>query len=329
MKNATTVIALCAAGVAAVLVGAARPEPARAGARAAPPHIIYVNNASSAGAFAAVIKNGFDAACRQFAVRCTYRSTKNTTFDAKEQTALIDAAIKERPDALMVTDSSPALLNPHIRAAVLAGIPVIIDNSGFGQAGPPTGALTYVGNDEVESGRTAGQLLGESQVHHLLLIAVQKGLELVDQRVAGTLKGFHGKVTTVRVPLADLASAAKIRARISAALRRDRSIDGAFSVGQLLNGPMLAARAALGARGTRMRWGSIDLGPEVVEALQKGRMQFALDQQQWLQGYLPVQFLAFYVRYGFTPPPYIRTGPSVVTPQTIAKYVANAKRGIR
>jgi simple sugar transport system substrate-binding protein len=329
-------VLLCAVVGVATAAGSSRSHRGTAGgfrsAAAASPHIIYVNNASSAGTFAAVIENGFNAACREYHVRCTYRSTKNTTFDPNEQARLIDAAVAERPDGLMVTDSSPNVLNSHIRAAVLAGIPVIIDNSGVGQAGPRTGALTYVGNDEYQSGRLAGQLLAEAGAKSLLVIALQPGLALADQRLAGVLQGFRGagKVTTIKVALADLTNPTKVRKSIQIALLKNHAIDGVFSIGQLFNAPMLAVRPSVGARAAKMRWTSIDLGPQVVNALQDKQMDFALDQQQWLQGYLPVEFLNFYVRYGFTPPsPFIRTGPGVITPRTISKYVEDLKSGIR
>ncbi|HZO96232.1 MAG TPA: substrate-binding domain-containing protein [Gaiellaceae bacterium] len=324
--------ALAAAGAAGAGGLRGTSPAARGSAGAAPVRIVYVNNASSAGPFAAVIRNGFEAACRLYEVDCSYRSTTNRTFDPAEEARLIDRAVAEKPDGLMVTDSSPKALNPHIRAAVLAGIPVIIDNTGAGQAGAPTGALTYVGNDERESGRLAGDLLAGAGVKRLLVIAVEPGLELADQRLAGLRQGFRraGKLTTIRVALADLADAGRVRRLIDGALRRDRAIDGVFSIGQLFNAPMLAERAALGSRATRIRWASVDLGPEAVAALRRGQMEFALDQQQWLQGYLPVEFLAFYVRYGFTPPtPFVRTGPSVVTPRTIGKYVAALRNGMR
>jgi simple sugar transport system substrate-binding protein len=317
--------------LAAASAGSSGAGASRAGA-AAVPSIVYVNNASSAGAFAAVVENGFRAACRDYHVDCSSSSTRNTTFDPHEEARLIDAAVAKRPDGLMVTDSSPSVLNAHIRAAVLAGIPVIIDNSGVGQAGPRTGALTYVGNDERESGRLAAQLLAEAGVGRLLVVALQHGIALADQRLAGVVAGFRkaGRVTTVTIRLADLGNPAKIQRLVRTALLKDTSIDGVFSVGQLFNAPMLAVRSSLGGRAARIRWSSVDLGPEVVRALQRGQMEFALDQQQWLQGYLAVEFLTFYVRYGFTPPsPFIRTGPAVVTPRTIAKYVEDARQGIR
>jgi simple sugar transport system substrate-binding protein len=324
--------AVIACALLAVAAAAAGPSRFTAGRSTATPRLIYVNNASSAGAFAAVIKKGFDAACRDFHVTCTYRSTTNTTFDANEEARLIDAAVAARPDALMVTDSSPQVLNAHIRTAVLGRIPVIIDNSGSGQAGAATGALTYVGNDESQSGRLAGQLLAASQVKSLLVIGLQHGVALADQRLAGAVQGFRGagRVTTIKIPLADLASTTKISGLIRAALSKNAKIDGVFSVGQLFNAPMLAVRSSLGGRAARIHWSSVDLGPEVVSALVRKQMDFALDQQQWLQGYLPVEFLSFYLRYGFTPPsPFVRTGPAVITPQTIAKYIQDAKSGIR
>jgi simple sugar transport system substrate-binding protein len=68
---------------------------------------------------------------------------------------------------------------------------------------------------------------------------------------------------------------------------------------------------------------TFDISREVDEALSKKQMSFAVDQQQWLQGYLPVVFLANYAKHGALPKnDLILTGPSFVTPENVDR-VAN------
>ena len=94
--------------------------------------------------------------------------------------------------------------------------------------------------------------------------------------------------------------------------------------------PMLAARASLGSAADKMHWTSIDLGPLVVGALQNKHMDWAMDQQEWLEGYLPVQQLVFYLRYSFVPArSFTPVGPAFITPATVGKYVNLSAQGYR
>jgi simple sugar transport system substrate-binding protein len=73
------------------------------------------------------------------------------------------------------------------------------------------------------------------------------------------------------------------------------------------------------------------LGPDVLKAVQDGRISFAVDQQAYLQGYLPVVFLAERARYGLFPAQgdVIPTGPNFVTRENAAKAIELSARSIR
>ena len=60
-------------------------------------------------------------------------------------------------------------------------------------------------------------------------------------------------------------------------------------------------------------------------------MAFAVDQQAYLQGYLPIVLLAERARYGLFPVrgDVIPTGPTFVTRENAAAVIAQARRGIR
>ena len=63
---------------------------------------------------------------------------------------------------------------------------------------------------------------------------------------------------------------------------------------------------------------TFDLSPDILKAIQAGQIQFAIDQQPYLQGYLPVAFLTEYARYGVIPANNVNTGPGFVTKKNIA-----------
>jgi simple sugar transport system substrate-binding protein len=85
-----------------------------------------------------------------------------------------------------------------------------------------------------------------------------------------------------------------------------------------------------GATG-RVEIGTFDLGPDVLAAVRAGRIRFAVDQQAYLQGYLPVALLTQRARYGLFPQEggIIATGPHFVTRANAAQAIELSRRSIR
>jgi simple sugar transport system substrate-binding protein len=80
-----------------------------------------------------------------------------------------------------------------------------------------------------------------------------------------------------------------------------------------------------------VRIGTFDLGPDVLRAVHDGRMRFAIDQQAYLQGYLPVALLTQRARYGLFPDEggVIATGPHFVTRENAEQAIELSRRSIR
>jgi simple sugar transport system substrate-binding protein len=291
--------------------------------------ILFTSQSPSSDRFASVYVNGFNAACKVYQVSCEYRGETTVNFTADEMIHLIQNAQAAHPDGLVTTDPAPSGLNPSIKAVVQAGIPVVIVNTGYGQA-EPTGALTFIGNQETNLGASGAARLKQAGAKHAVLFTAQPGIPLVDQRNAGFKKAFApGKVVTVAVAATDLSNTSKMTNILKATMIKDKAVDAVFSVGDLLNPPMLAVRSSLGARAAKIHWASIDVGDSVVKALQNKQMDFAIAQQQYIEGYRAVEDLVFYLRGGFVPArKFTPVGPTYVTPETIASYVQFAKQGL-
>ena len=67
----------------------------------------------------------------------------------------------------------------------------------------------------------------------------------------------------------------------------------------------------------------------MLEAIRDGDMVFAVDQQQFLQGYLPIVFLTNYAQYGVTPASEVLTGPAFVTQENAQQVINLSKKGLR
>ncbi len=292
--------------------------------------IVFVSNLPAGDPFGSIVVNGFKAAVKDYGISGEYRGLSSVTYNAADQVTLINNAIAEHPDALITTDPAPSGLNATIKRAVAAGIPLVITNQGEGQAGP-TGALTFIGNNETFSGQISGQRLAQAGVKHPILFTFQPGIPLVDARDDGFSSAFPaGAVTSVALPVTDANNTAAQQSALMIALQKNPNADAVFSVGSVFNAAMLATRAALGPRASSIQWTSIDLGSLVVSSLQKGEMAWALNQQQWLEGYYPVQTLVFYLRYHIVPArDFIPVGPAFVTPQTIGPYLQAVSAGVQ
>jgi len=109
-------------------------------------------------------------------------------------------------------------------------------------------------------------------------------------------------------------------------LQENQNVDGITALAPTSAEAALAALDQLGKTG-RVKLCTFDISPALVSALEKKQIEFAIDQQEWLQGYLPIVFLANYVRYGsILQNDFILTGPSLVTSENIGKVVNLLKR---
>jgi simple sugar transport system substrate-binding protein len=288
------------------------------GARAV--RIAVVTHGQASSAFWAIVRNGVDAAGRQMDVVIDYKAPDVYSLDHME--TLIDQAVAARPDGLVVSLPEPGLA-PAIRRAVKAGVPTVTINSGSDMY-KSLGVLAHVGQPEGDAGFKAGQRLARAGVRRALCINLEIPNQGLDARCAGlerAMKAAGGSAKVVRID-DQSPSAPK---RIAAAVRADDA-DGALAMNATSG-----VAAAKGLAGTDVELGTFDLGPDVLKAVGDGRIAFAVDQQAYLQGYLPVVFLAERARYGLFPAQgdVIPTGPNFVTKANAAQAAELSARSIR
>jgi len=232
---------------------------------------------------------------------------------------LIDAAVGKKPAGLVVSIPDANAEGPHIKAAVAAGIPVISANSGS-DVYQSLGILTHVGQNEEIAGEKAGALMKAAGVTNAICINQEVGNAGLDARCKGFATGLGGKSTVLAVTLSDQSGSQQ---KIAAALAADSTINGVMALGPTGAAPALAALQA--TNNTSVKLATFDLSKDVLTAIKAGSMLFAIDQQQWLQGYLPVDFLVYYHLYGVLPgggQP-ILTGPGIVDKTNVDTVIAN------
>ena len=284
-------------------------------------HIWVVTHGQASSAFWTIVRNGIEAARRQMGVELTYRSPD--VYDVGTMRELIDEAVASRPDGLVVSIPSPELEAP-IRAAVDAGIPVVSINSGS-EIARRAGTLAHVGQPEELAGYKAGKRLARAGAHTALCVNHEVGNLGLDRRCAGFARALKEAGGSSRVLAIDTTK------DLDAAREKLRQASGRPGVDAVLTlnnqgGEMAAEVAPAGSV-----LGTFDYSPKVLRAVRTGRMEFAVDQQPYLQGYLPVVFLAERARYGLFPAQgdVVATGPNFVTAATAEQAERLSEQGIR
>ena len=289
--------------------------------------IVAVTHGVSANPFWSVVINGLDDAARDMGVRVEYQAP--STFDMVTMSQLIDAAVASRPDGLVVSVPDPDALGASIRTAVEVGIPVITINSGE-DASASLGALAHVGQAEYDAGFGGGERLAEAGVRRVLCVNQEVGNAALDTRCQGLTDALAEHGVPVSVLAVELADPEDTRQRVAGALLADSAIDGMLALGTTGAEPALMALHDLGRVGA-VRLGTFDLSTLVLEAIRDGEIDFAIDQQQYLQGYLPVVLLTLYIETGTVPGGghAIPTGPGFVTIETAQQVMDLTRRGVR
>ncbi|MDO5630245.1 MAG: sugar ABC transporter substrate-binding protein [Paracoccus sp. (in: a-proteobacteria)] len=284
-------------------------------------NIVVVAHGQANDPFWSVVKNGAAKAGEQTGTRVDFRSPE--VFDMVAMAQLIDAAVNQNPDGLVVSIPDADALGPSIQRAVDAGIPVISMNAGADVA-HDLGALLHVGQSEYDAGKVAGAKLAELGGTKAICVNHEVGNVSLDQRCAGFAEGFAHTVTVIPTQM----DPAEVQAKVRAALEADAEIDTILALGASMVGePTVAAVEALGRDDLHI--GSFDLSAGYLQAVADGKATFAIDQQQFLQGYLPVVFLAMNAEYGLMPGGDVASGPNLVMQDAAAQVIELSAQGIR
>jgi simple sugar transport system substrate-binding protein len=273
-------------------------------------------------AFWAVAHKGASAAGNDLGITVLYSESAN---DPQKQAQLIDTAVSQKVKGIATSLPDPSAMQDSLGRAKSAGIPLITLNSGLDQF-KALGAITHVGQTEQIAGAGAGSKFKAAGAKNLLVVIHEQGNIGLEQRYTGAKSTFKGKVSRLQVKgVTDLATTTN---QIRTYLTSNRSVDSILTLN-----PQVATAALQAANGasSKAKIGTFDLSGDVITAIQKGQMLFAIDQQQYLQGYLPVTFLYLYNTnlntVGGGQP--VLTGPGFVDKSNAAKVAALAKKGTR
>jgi simple sugar transport system substrate-binding protein len=282
--------------------------------------IAVVTHGGPGDTFWSVVKAGAEKAGKDMGDSVSYQSDG----DPQKQSQLIDAAVNQKVDGIVVSMANPDALKASIQKAVAAGIPVITINAG-GSFSKEFGALSHIGQDESVAGNAVGAQLKTSGAKNVLCVIHEAGNVSLEERCSSVKSTLGGTVTNLQVDNNNLPAA---QATIKAKLQQDKTIDGVVTLG----GQVAAiAVNAIADAGSTAKLATFDLNADVAKAVESGKILFAVDQQPYLQGYLGVQMLTLYkanlnvLGGGQT----VLTGPTLVTKDNAAQIEKLAAAGTR
>jgi len=269
---------------------------------------VLVSHAPDSDSWWNTVKNGIKLAGEQMAVEVEYRNPPSG--DIADMARIIDQAAASKPDGIITTLADFDVLKGPIRAVVDQGINVIIMNTGTPEQAREVGALMYVGQPEYDAGLAAGMRAKGDGVTAFLCVnhAIQQ--PTVGERCRGFADGLG--VDLGDSVLDSGTDPAEIKNKVLAYLSAHPKTDGILTLGPVSADPTIAAVKENGMA-REIYFGTFDLGEEIVKAIKDGTIVWGIDQQPFLQAYLPVVILTNYDRYGVLPGNNINSGPGFVT----------------
>ena len=242
---------------------------------------------------------------------------------APGQATLVQNAVDSKVDGIATTFVNPDAMKGAMQSATEANIPVVGLNAGINQY-KELGAIMYFGSDETVAGEAVGKKIADAGAKHPLCVIQEQGSVSLEARCAGVKTNAPG-TENIQVDGTDIPS---VTSTIGAKLQQDPSIDYVVALGASY---ALAAQQSIADAGSTAKLVTFDLNADVAKQIQDGKILFSVDQQPWLQGYMAVDSLWFYLTNkndlgGGLP---VLTGPSFVDSKNIAdilKYAANNTR---
>ncbi|MEA2779226.1 MAG: simple sugar transport system substrate-binding protein [Rhodospirillaceae bacterium] len=284
--------------------------------------IAFVTHGQSSDSYWGVVKKGVDDATKEMGVQVSYQAPQTTDMVAMSR--MIDAAVAQKVQGLVVSIPDATALEKSVKAAADAGIPVIVIDSGEDQV-ERLGLRLYIGTTTYfDQGVLAGKRLLAAGVTKGVCANAEPGNLVNESACDGFKKGMNGSADRIDISMDPTDTGARILAYTSS----HPDVNGILALGAPQCANILAALRKKGIL-DKYKVGNFDVSPDTLAALSKNEILFSFDAQQYLMGYLPVVLLTLNAKYGTLPTKNIYTGPTPITSADVERIMVLSKKGIR
>jgi simple sugar transport system substrate-binding protein len=267
-----------------------------------------------------LIRKGAQAAADKDNIELRYSSDP----EAPNQANLVQSALDSKVNGIALTLAKPDAVVPAVKAALDAGVPVVAFNSGFDNF-KALGIQEYFGQDEKLAGVAAGEKLTTDGAKKVVCVIQEQGQVALESRCAGVKQGFKGSTEILNVNSKDMPS---VEATITAKLQQDPTVDHIVALGAPI---ALTAVQSVGNAGSKAKIVTFDTNAALVDAIKNGQVDWAVDQQPFLQGYLAIDSLWLFINNKnlIGGGQATLTGPSFIDKSNIEAVAELAKSGTR
>ena len=284
-------------------------------------NFVFVNHVTT-NAFFTPTQYGIQDACALLG--CKYQWTGSASSNVSEMVQAFDTVISAKADGIAVAIVDPTAFDEPTQRALAAGIPVVSYNADS-QHPAQNGRLAYIGQDLFQSGVEVGNrfisLVPEGDIVGFIAtpgsLNIQPRIDGIKSAIQASGKPINfvevatGATQDVELPAIDAYWTGHQN------LKGMVAVDGGStaSVGQVMAKYNLASKGIHGA--------GYDLEPLTLQAISQGNLDFTVDQQPYLQGFLPtVQMFLYKLSGGLSAPVETDTGLLFVTKDNVGPYTS-------
>ncbi len=283
-------------------------------AQAAGERFVLVSHADDADSWWNTIKNAIKEAGEAVDAKVEYRNPP--TGDLADMARIVEQAVASNPDGIIVTIADYDVLKGPISKAIKKGIPVITINSGTPEQSEKLGALMHVGQPEYDAGFGAGKKAKAAGVKSFVCVNHYIENPSSVERCQGFADAIGTKLNGSMIDVGK--DPLDIEKKVQAYLRKNKDTEAILALGPTSAHPTIRALEKTKQAG-KIYFGTFDLSSDIAKAIKADTIKFAIDQQPYLQGYMPVVVLSLYSRYGIAPSNNINSGPGFITKENIAQ----------
>jgi simple sugar transport system substrate-binding protein len=299
-------------------------------------NIAFTVHSSPSNTFWQAVKKGFDDACGKVQANCQMIFTQ-TEGSVEQQVANMQAAIASKPFALVTSIVDNKAFDQVIADARKAGIVVIATNVDDTEGAAGNARQAFIGQGFI----AAGHSLAKAQSANFpkdgpikVLVGISApGQNWSEQRGGGVIKfleEFKAANPSRQISWERIDSGtdlAVVGDRVGAKLASDQAITAYFDTG-FWHAAVARVLRDRGVAPGKVLLGGFDLVPEVLNEMKAGYVQVQVDQQPYMQGFMPVMQAYLAQKVGLSPAD-IDTGQGIVTPKDVDSIMQLSKQGVR
>lgn len=274
---------------------------AASAARAADAHFVLISHAPDSDSWWNTIKNAIKQADEDFNVETDYRNPPNG--DIADMARLIEQAAARNYDGVIVSIADFDVLKSAISKVTEKHIPLVTINSGTEQQSAQLGAIMHVGQPEYAAGKAAGEKAKAAGIKSFLCVNHYATNPASFERCRGFADAIGVDFKTSTLDAGQ--DPTGVQSKVSAYLRNHPNTQAVLTLGPLSAAPTIKALQQMGLAG-KVWFATFDFDNDIAKGIQDGTIQFAIDQQPYLQGYIPVAVLAIVKKEHTTDPAKIR-----------------------